>query len=181
MSGLRIVAWTGATALAALLVVAPAPAVRAAAAQVDIFIEVNPSTIQAGYEVGIQASCGEDLNPATVRSDAFDEITLEPQEGPTRRLAGSATVPTSTDPGQYQVDLSCADGASASATLYVIDMPRPTRGPDTGGGGTAAAGSRDSGLPGAPVAIATGGIAALAAGLGLLLTGRRRTARRPPP
>lgn len=99
------------------VVVAAGPA-AAASAQVDVFVEVNPSTIQAGYQVGIRASCGEDLNPASVKSGAFGDLTLTPQQG-SRLMIGSATVPTSTRPGDYQVELRCANGASATAELIV--------------------------------------------------------------
>lgn len=151
----------------ALSVAAPAP-VATAAAQVDVFVEVNPSTIQAGFQVGIRASCGEDLNPASVRSGAFGEITLTPHQG-SRQLVGSATVPSSTRPGQYRVDLRCANGSTASADLFVLDMAQPTRGPKTGGGGTAGAGPGQVGT-----LLASAGAAALAGGM-LLLGYRRRT------
>lgn len=77
--------------LAAGLVAWPA----AASAADGVFVEVVPSTIQAGFQVGIRASCGDDLNPATVTSGAFGELTLDPYRG-SSLLAGSATVPSST-------------------------------------------------------------------------------------
>jgi hypothetical protein len=154
---------------AVLLLLATAPADRAAAAQ-GVFVEVNPNTIQAGYQVGIQASCGEDLNPASVKSGAFGEITLTPPTG-SQYLTGSATVPADTRAGEYKVDLKCANGATASAELFVLGMARPTKGPNAGGGGIAAAAN-----PGdhAPALLAGTGLAALAAG-SILLAGRRRS------
>lgn len=158
--------WLALLAGFAALALPAAPA--AAAAQEEVFVEVNPSTIQAGFQVGIRASCGDDLNPATVRSDAFRELTLTPRPG-SRMLAGSATVPSSTRPGQYRVNLRCVDGATATAELFVLNMAQPTRGPKTGGGGTAGAGLGQVGI-----LLAGAGAAALAGGM-LLLGYRRRT------
>jgi hypothetical protein len=102
------------------------------------WIEVNPSSIQAGFRVGIRASCQDNLNPATVKSDAFGEITLAPENG---FLVGAATIPSNKRAGAYTVELTCANGSSASTTLNVIGMERPTHGPATGGGGTAPTGT----------------------------------------
>jgi hypothetical protein len=172
-----------ATLLAAFAILPPAPA--AAAAQVDVFIEVNPSTIQVGYQVGIRANCGEDLNQATARSGAFGEITLTPRPE-SGLMLGSATVPLTTPAGEYHVDLSCANGATARAELFVLAMAQPTRGPETGGGGTRqAGGAADAGPVGTgaagdgngagPLLLAGAGAAALATATGLLLGRRRRT------
>jgi hypothetical protein len=165
MSGLRLI--VGAVALVAAALLAAALASPPALAAQGVFVEVNPNTIQAGYQVGIYASCGEDLNPATVKSGAFGEITLTPRSG-SDYLSGSATVPADTRAGEYKVDLKCANGATASAELFVLGMAKPTRGPDTGGGGTASAG----GPPAPPVLLAGASTIALAAGLGLLLVRR---------
>jgi hypothetical protein len=171
MSGLRRIMGAAALLPAALLVaVLASPPASARAAQ-GVYVQVNPNTIQAGFQVGIHASCGEDLNPASVKSRAFGEITLTPYQG-SRFLSGSATVPSNTRAGEYKVDLKCANGATASAELFVLGMARPTRGPNTGGGGTAGAGGPPA--DSAPVLLAGAGTAALAAGLGLLLV-RRRT------
>jgi hypothetical protein len=160
-------------ALLATAALAVWPATPAQAAQGGVYVQVNPNTIQAGFQVGINASCGEDLNPATVTSRAFGEITLNPYPG-SRLLSGSATVPSDTEAGEYRVDLECANGATASAELFVLGMAMPTRGPSTGGGGTAAAGPTD---PDRLVPALLGGASAvaLAAGLGLLLVRRRTT------
>ena len=45
-----------------------------------VFIEVNPSTIRAGYAVSLRASCGSMVNPAKARSEAFGTVTLQPIE-----------------------------------------------------------------------------------------------------
>jgi hypothetical protein len=131
------------------------------------WIEVNPSTIQAGYRIELRASCGDNVNTATVKSSAFSEVTLSPQNG---FLVGAVTVPTGTRARTYSVRLSCANGSSASTTLNVIDMSTPSRGPATGGGGTA--GEGDGGL------LLAGGLTAVAlgAGLGVVALRRRRPA-----
>jgi LPXTG-motif cell wall-anchored protein len=176
-----------------LLIVPFAPTPARSSAQSGVAVEVNPSTIQAGFQVQIRASCGDDVNPATARSRAFGEITLTPHHQ-SDQLIGWATIPTSTDPGDYRVDLRCANGSSAQAELIVLGMARPTRGPDTGGGGTADdAGSEDAGSEAetggqeaasadtggppsgnATVLFAGAGVIALVGG-GLLLTRRRRS------
>jgi hypothetical protein len=166
MSGFRSIVGTLLTA-AALAVWLAAPA---RAGQGGVFVQANPNTIQAGYQVGILASCGEGLNPAKVESRAFGEITLNPSQG-TRFLSGSATVPSDTRPDEYKVDLHCANGSTATTDLFVLGMARPTRGPSTGGGGTATADGPMDNL--APVLIGGASAVAVAVGLGLLFTRRR--------
>jgi hypothetical protein len=131
------------------------------------WIEVNPSSIQAGFQIGIRASCQDNLNPATVKSDAFAQITLLPENG---FLVGAVTIPENTRARAYTVKLSCPNGSSATTTLNVIGMATPTHGPATGGGGTA---PKDSG----PLVVA-GGLATLAvgAGVGVMALRRRRVA-----
>jgi hypothetical protein len=131
------------------------------------WIEVNPSSIQAGYRVGIRASCQENLNEATVTSDAFGEIKLAPEYG---FLVGAVTIPSDKKAMGYSVRLKCPNGSSASTTLNVIGMDKPTRGPATGGGGTASGGS-------GPIVLA-GGLATVAvgAGVGVVALRRRRVA-----
>ena len=196
MSSASRVGGASALLLIILLIVPFAPTPARSSAQSGVAIEVTPSTIQAGFQVQIRASCGDDLNPATARSRAFGEITLTPHHQ-SDQLIGSATIPTSTDPGDYQVDLRCANGSSARAELIVLGMARPTRGPDTGGGGTtgdagseeddsgeagsAETGSEDTASPGtgglpsgnATVLFAGAGVMALVAGSLLLLRRRR--------
>jgi len=137
-----------------------APAARAAA----IFLEINPSTAPAGDEVGLRASCDDNLKPATVSSALFGSVKASPQYG---FLTATVKIPTGARPGDYRVDLRCPDGKTASSTLHVVAKVTPARGPATGGGGTA---------PGryAPMLIGTG-LAVFAAGLVLgVLTLRRR-------
>ena len=136
----------------------PGPA-RAA----DVFVQVNPSTVQAGFLTGIRASCSDNSRPATVESQAFGRVTVQPQDG---ALTAAALVPERTRAGTYRVKLSCPDGKSASTNLIVVAVGRPTRGPATGFGGTA--GGRPGGW------LVTGGVAATAVGLLLGIVALRR-------
>jgi hypothetical protein len=72
MRALRLLGATAALTIACgTVLIGAAPAYP-----VSVFVEVNPSTIQAGYAVVIRASCGDPVNPGIVTSDAFGEITL---------------------------------------------------------------------------------------------------------
>ncbi|MBB5869860.1 hypothetical protein F4553_003239 [Allocatelliglobosispora scoriae] len=137
----------------------------AAPARADtVFIEVNPSTINAGFSVSLRASCGSTVNPATAKSDAFGVITLMAEKN---FLIGTATIPSDTKPHGYPVKLTCASGSTAITTLWVINPTKPTKGPNTGGGALAHQGN-------GPLVLG-GSIAAICAGLGLgIVTLRRR-------
>ncbi|MGC1212218.1 MAG: hypothetical protein WA890_13240, partial [Micromonospora sp.] len=120
-----------------------------------VFVEVTPSTVQRGYLVGIRASCRENAIPATVESDAFGAVQMQPQRG---LLTASPMVKERALPGNYRVKLECPTGQTASTMLQVVDgVPgsrdpvtpdpviddpgsRPSRGPATGFGGTAGPG-----------------------------------------
>ncbi|MBM0276885.1 hypothetical protein [Micromonospora tarensis] len=131
-------------------VVAPAPQRLAPAPQpegppggapqptpvVDIFVEVSPSTVQPGYLVGIRASCRDNSVGATVVSDAFGAVGVQPQGGV---LTAAPMVRERTRPGNYRVKLECRDGETASTMLQVVKkVPSyPSRGPATGFGGGA--------------------------------------------
>lgn len=134
-----------------------APA-RAAA----VFVETNPSTARAGDEIGVRASCTDNLQPATVTADPLGEVAVRPNFG---FLTATARVPATTKPGDYRVSLRCPDGQTATADLHVVARVEPARGPATGGGGTA---DRS-----APVLIG-GGSAAILAGLVLAFVALRR-------
>ena len=153
-------------ALAALVLGLPtlfldASTARAAA----IFVETNPSTVRAGDQVGLRASCDDNLTSATVNSALFGTVTVRPEYG---FLTATAHVPSGARPGDYRVDLHCPDAKTASTTLHVVAKVEPSHGPATGGGGTAA--GRD-----APLLIGTG-LLMLAAGaaLGVVSLRRRR-------
>jgi hypothetical protein len=152
----------------------PTPTFADEAVPAGKFVEVNPSTVEAGFLVGIRASCTDadddpanDTEPATVDSSAFGDVTVEPQFD---HLTGTATIPADTRARSYRVTLDCPglfDGAST--TINVVNGNRPSRGPATGFGGTA--GDDHSTL------VLTGGVVTLTAGLLLALhTLRRRRA-----
>ena len=128
-----------------------------------VFVEINPSTVRAGDEFGIRASCDDNLKAATVTTTPTGAIIVSPRYG---FLTATARVPTTTDPGDYAVSLECPDGSTAKSTLHVVLKVEPTQGPATGGGGTAGGGS-------APVLIG-GGLAALGAGVALSVVAARR-------
>jgi hypothetical protein len=134
-------------------------AARAAA----IYLELNPSTVPAGDQVGLRASCDDNLKAANVSSALFGTVPVNPQFG---LLTATVTVPASTKPGDYKFQLHCSDKATASATLHVVAKVEPAQGPATGGGGTAPERY-------APMLIGTG-LAVIGAGLALGLTTRRR-------
>jgi hypothetical protein len=153
-------------ALAALVLGLPVLFLDAPAAQAaSVFLEVNPSTVPAGDEVGLRASCDDNLKSATVSSGLTGSVTVTPQYG---FLTATVHIPSSTKPGDYQIQLHCPDGKTATATLHVVAKVEPAQGPATGGGGT---------RPGryAPLMIGTG-LLVFAAGavLGLLTLRRRR-------
>lgn len=102
-----------------------------------IFVEVTPSTVEAGFLVGIRASCRDNSVPATVVSDAFGRIQVQPQRG---LLTASPMVRERTRPGNYRVKLECPGGETASTMLQVVKRVQPSRGPATGFGGTAGSG-----------------------------------------
>jgi hypothetical protein len=159
----RLTHAAAALALAGAVIVPAAAPARAAA----VFIELNPSTVPAGDELGLRASCEDNLRAATVTSGAFTgKVAVKPRYG---FLTAAVTVPARTRPDNYRVRLTCADGESATATLHVVAADRPARGPATGFGG----GADDGALP---TVLVTGGLAAMAGGglLGVLTLRRRR-------
>ncbi|MFI6266242.1 hypothetical protein [Micromonospora sp. NPDC051006] len=154
----------GAFALIAAFVLAGAGPARAGE---NTFIEVTPSSVQAGGRVQLRASCDNDNNrQAEVQSDAFNRVTLRPDNG---FLTGSATVPGDKQPGDYPVNLRCQNGNTATTTLTVLNMAQPSKGPATGGGGTAV--GRGTGS-----LLLIGGVVVVAAAVALgMAGGRRRT------
>ncbi|SDT68289.1 hypothetical protein [Actinoplanes derwentensis] len=130
-----------------------------------VFVEINPSTVRAGDEIALRASCDDNLKAGTVTGDPIGTVTVAPEFG---FLTATVRIPPGTDAGDYPVVLRCPDGDTAKGTLHVVAKVEPSRGPATGGGGTA---------PGAagPLLI-SGGLAAVLAGLVLgAVSLRRRT------
>ncbi|WP_229403512.1 hypothetical protein [Micromonospora okii] len=138
----------------------------------NTFVEVTPNSAQAGSRVDIRASCDNDNNrQAEVHSDAFGRVVLRPDNG---FLTGAVTIPGNKQPGDYPVELRCPDNRTATTTLTVLNMAQPSKGPNTGAGGTAGD-DRGSGS-----LLLVGGLtlAAVAAGFGAYGS-RRRAGTRP--
>jgi hypothetical protein len=135
-------------------------------------LTLNPNSINAGFQIEIRATCGDNLNPAFVSSRAFGSITLLADHG---ILTDVVTIPKTTAAGTYTVSLQCASGQRSSAELTVLNghgKPNVHHGPDTGGGEMAAS-------TGAKLALG-GGLLAIVAGVGLWLVSmsRRRASMR---
>ncbi|WP_344085649.1 hypothetical protein [Luedemannella helvata] len=165
---MRLTTVLAAAGIATILLAAPA---RAG----GVWIQVTPSSVTAGYQTKIKASCQDNTNGAEVRSKAFGTVTVQPENG---LLAATVTVPASLAEGGYDVTLTCRTGSTATTTMWVLnreyseDGYMPSKhGPHTGGGFLAGAG--DS--PAAQVWLA-GGAGALLAGAAFGLVSRRRRA-----
>ncbi|SCG14626.1 hypothetical protein GA0070610_0834 [Micromonospora echinofusca] len=131
----------------------------------NTFVEVVPNSAQAGTRVSIRAGCDNANNrQADVHSDAFGRVMLRPDNG---FLTGQVTIPGSKEPGDYPVDLRCDNGKTATTTLTVLNMEQPSKGPATGGGGTAGASGTGSMLM-------VGGLAVVALAVGFGFFGNRR-------
>jgi hypothetical protein len=171
MRGLRIAARGVLLALA----VAAAVLLAAPAYGATVFVEVSPSTAQAGTRVHVRASCDDPTDrQAVVQSDAFGRLIVMREQDRVLStaspsgdvLVGSVVIPGSKAPGTYSVNLECENGRTASTTLTVSNMTQPTVGPATGAGGTA-------GLSLGTLLLA-GGVTMIAVGAGLGLFGARR-------
>ena len=161
---LSVPAASAALALGLALAVTPVPGVLPAAHAAATFIELNPSTVPAGEEISIRASCEDNLKPATVSAEPIGEVTVQPEFG---FLTATVEVPAATEPGDYPALLTCPGVESAAtATLHVVEKVEPTRGPATGGGGTASGGTASL--------LLGGGFAVMAAGLVLAVLSLRR-------
>ncbi len=142
------------------------PAAPASAAA--IFVETNPSTARAGDEIGIRASCTDNLQEARITADPLGTVVVKPSFG---FLTATTRVPADTEAGDYRVTLRCPDGPTATSDLHVVARVEPARGPATGGGGTA----REHTVLGrtAPMLVG-GGLMAVVAGLVLAIVALRR-------
>lgn len=149
---------------AAVLAVGWSLALAAPARAAEVFVEVNPSTVEAGYLIGIRASCPSNDEPARVESEAFGTVEVRPQYD---LLTGTALVPEEKRARSYRVRLTCPGGRVATTTLHVVTDIRPSRGPATGFGGAAGGDQLSSWL-------IAGGLTATAAGVLLGLRARRR-------
>jgi LPXTG-motif cell wall-anchored protein len=162
-SALRATA--GVAALGAAIFITPIPAHADGE-----YLRITPSTVQAGFQIEIEGYCGDNVNPATVKSDAFGTVTISPT--PDQRTGkflhrGTATVPTDKPAKAYPVAMTCPSQQSATTTLHVVNFNVPSRGPMTGGGFLA---NKPLGANGYTLA----GVAALALGSLLLFVKRRK-------
>ncbi|MEV0942747.1 hypothetical protein AB0I90_20545 [Micromonospora wenchangensis] len=130
-----------------------------------LFVEVTPGTVEPGYLVGIRASCHDNSIPATVVSDAFGRVQVQPQHG---LLTAAPMVRERVRPGNYRVKLECPDGATASTALQVVKKVKPSPGPHTGFGGAAGGGGMPGGL------LVPGGLALTIAGAVVGIVAARR-------
>jgi hypothetical protein len=143
----------------------PAPLLFPAQAAAAVFVELNPSTVRAGEQVTLRASCDDNLKAATVAADPIGSVPVEPEFG---FLTATAKVPPGQRAGDYKVTLRCPDGKTASTTMHVLAKVEPVRGPATGGGGTAPERTAAWLVGGGLVVMLAG------AGLGLVSVRRRR-------
>ncbi|MEG3633572.1 hypothetical protein [Micromonospora palythoicola] len=132
-----------------------------------VFVEVSPSMVEPGHLVGLRASCHDNSVGATVVSDAFGRVAVQPQRG---LLTGTAMVKERVLPGNYRVKLECRGGETASTMIQVVRQMKPSRGPATGFGGSAGDITGNLLLP--------GGLALTVTGMVLWVTATRRRGSR---
>ncbi|GIH09290.1 hypothetical protein Rhe02_73570 [Rhizocola hellebori] len=140
---------------------AGAVAVPAAARADGEYLRITPSTIQAGFQVEIDAYCGDTVNPVTVSSDAFGVVTITPRQDPQTNkyyIRGTATVPSNTKAGAYKVTLKCPSQQGAVTTLNVVNYAVQSHGPHTGGGFLATSSTSGTPMIGAGAAVAGAGV-----------------------
>ncbi|MEV7331070.1 hypothetical protein [Micromonospora sp. NPDC093244] len=169
MQGIRTInrALSSALTLVGLVAAFVLMTVTPARAGENTFVEVTPNSVPAGSRVTIRASCdNNNERQANVHSDAFGHVMLRSDNG---FLKGEVTVPGNKEPGDYPVDLRCQNGQTASTMLTVLNMASPSKGPATGGGGTA--GGRGTGS-----LLVLGGVALVATAVALGMAGGRRRA-----
>jgi hypothetical protein len=152
-----------------------------------VWIKVSPTTVHAGNQTQIQASCGGTVSAATVASSAFGTVTLQPVAGV---LGATVTIPANTPRGTHDVRLACPGGARATTTLNVLNTAavpgQRMPGPDTGGGFLAQGQEPTDRAPfvwlglGLACLIAAG-VVALRTRLPRALLGTRRPVRSPQP
>ena len=75
---MRLLISAAGTAMIMALTLLPAPAAQAAAA---VFVELNPSTVRAGDQVSVRASCADNKKAATVSAEPIGSVPVEPEFG----------------------------------------------------------------------------------------------------
>ncbi|MDI1462487.1 hypothetical protein QEZ54_16065 [Catellatospora sp. KI3] len=156
----RRTAMTGAIGAAAAALALPAAAFGAAD------VTVNPSAVAPGGVFTVAAYCGAGATSAALSGTSWggpSEINLDGYtEGGPGAFAASLTVPATTLPGTYPLEVTCGDGETGTGSLVVS----PTGAPAGGGGSTSGGPNR--------VLLAVGGSLVLASGAGAGLLLRRR-------
>jgi hypothetical protein len=114
----------------------------------SVFVQVSPTTVAPGTSVQIRASCVDNTSNATVTSQAFGSVTVQPSNA---LLFAEITIPASTQPGRFTVTVTCKNGSTATTSVTVVvanatpTMAPATKGPNTGGGYLAGHGGIPSG------------------------------------
>ncbi len=136
-------------------------------------VQVSPRSVAPGGVVAIRASCTDGSTSATVSSLVFTSVTMVSQNA---QLAGQATVPATTAPGTFAVDLTCSSGSTATTSITITGSTAvpATVGPHTGGGFLANGGRGGSGFNAAPTLWILGGVTTIAAAAAVATVGRRR-------
>jgi hypothetical protein len=120
MRSVRIVLGAAALGTVALLG-GTACANRSAASSSAVWVQVNPSTVNAGSTVTVRASC-VDTNPATISSRAFVSTTVQPVDG---IMSTAVLISADTRAGTFDVTVVCHNGSRATTTLTVINAVVP--------------------------------------------------------
>lgn len=154
----------------------------------EAWVESHPNPAEPGGQVIVVGSCGDVNVDAVFESLAFAGSRKVPAEidHHTGQATAHVRVPQGLRANDYNINLFCAGSEHASTTLTVNDGARkpkrerhhPTKGPRTGGGGTANAADRAADAADerddrrTPLMVA-GGVA-IAGGVALLLARSRR-------
>lgn len=154
-----------------LLFTAPAvgasPASREAARKAEAQVTANPSTVLAGERTTVTAGCGVDATGATLSGTSFGGPSEIPMQAATNSGPGAyavdVTIPATTQPGTYQLSVTCSTGEGGTGKLVVA----PGGAPGTGDGSTSAGAGTNSAL------LAGGALLLLVAAAGALLMRRR--------
>jgi hypothetical protein len=129
--------------------VAAAVLVRPLPALADAQVSAMPGTVRAGDVTTVMAGCSAVATAAVLSGTSFggpSQIAMakDVMNGP-GAFAVSITIPASTPPGTYDLNVTCNTGESGIGTLIVAS----TAGPATGGGSTSTGANRNLLLGGA--------------------------------
>src|SRR3954454_21292825 len=94
---------------------------------VEATAAASPAVAQPGGKVHFGLDCGGPAGSGWLTGISLGlprEIRMR-RDGP-QRFALSVTVPASTRPGRYHVDMQCANGESALTVFDVVDVPHAT-------------------------------------------------------